>query len=27
VQSKHLEEGIGNFQNCVECHATGDEHE
>jgi hypothetical protein len=27
VQSKHLEEGIGNFQNCMECHANGDKHD
>jgi hypothetical protein len=27
VRSKHLEEGIGNFQNCMECHPNGEEHE
>ena len=27
VRAKHLEEGIGNFQNCMECHATGEKHE
>jgi hypothetical protein len=27
IRSKHLEEGIPNFQNCVECHPTGSEHE
>jgi hypothetical protein len=27
VRSKHLEEGIPNFQNCMECHPTGSEHE
>jgi hypothetical protein len=27
VREKHLEEGIGNFQNCMECHPTGKEHE
>lgn len=27
VRSKHREEGIQNFQNCVECHPTGSEHE
>jgi len=27
VHEKHLDEGIGNFQNCMECHPTGDEHE
>ena len=25
VRSKHLEEGIPNFQNCMECHPTGEE--
>jgi hypothetical protein len=23
VNSKHSEEGIGNFDNCMECHASG----
>lgn len=27
VRSEHLEEGISNFENCVECHPTGREHE
>jgi hypothetical protein len=27
IRSKHLEEGISNFENCVECHADGREHE
>jgi hypothetical protein len=27
VRSEHLEEGISNFQNCMECHPTGNEHE
>lgn len=27
VRSKHLEKGISNFQNCMECHPTGNEHE
>ncbi|MBI3161393.1 MAG: hypothetical protein HYZ23_02730 [Chloroflexi bacterium] len=27
IQGKHLEEGISNFQNCMECHPTGREHE
>ncbi|MEO8357946.1 MAG: hypothetical protein ABI621_18730 [Chloroflexota bacterium] len=27
VRSKHLEEGISNFQNCMECHPDGQEHE
>jgi hypothetical protein len=27
VRGKHLEEGISNFQNCMECHPTGEEHE
>jgi hypothetical protein len=27
IRSKHLEEGISNFQNCMECHADGREHE
>ncbi len=27
VRSEHLEEGIANFQNCMECHPTGREHE
>lgn len=27
VRSKHLKEGISNFQNCVACHPTGREHE
>jgi hypothetical protein len=27
VRSEHLEEGISDFQNCMECHPTGDEHE
>lgn len=27
IRGKHLEEGISNFQNCVECHADGREHE
>jgi hypothetical protein len=25
VAEEHLEEGIGNYQNCVECHPTGEE--
>jgi len=25
VREKHLDEGIGNFQNCMECHPTGHE--
>jgi hypothetical protein len=24
IREKHLDEGIGNFQNCVECHANGE---
>jgi len=27
IRSEHLEEGISDFQNCVECHADGREHE
>lgn len=27
VRSEHLEEGISNFQNCMECHPDGQEHE
>jgi len=27
IQSKHLEEGIRDFQNCMECHPTGREKE
>lgn len=27
IRSKHLKEGISNFQNCVQCHPTGREHE
>ena len=27
VRSEHMEEGIGNFENCMECHPTGEEHE
>lgn len=27
IREKHLEEGIGNFQNCMECHPTGHEHD
>jgi hypothetical protein len=27
IAAEHLEEGIGNFQNCVRCHRSGDEHE
>lgn len=27
VRSEHLEEGITNFQNCMECHPDGREHE
>lgn len=27
IRSKHLEEGIPNFQNCMECHADGREHD
>lgn len=27
VREKHLEEGIGNFQNCMECHPTGEKHD
>ena len=27
VRSEHLEEGISDFQNCMECHPTGQEHE
>lgn len=27
VRSEHLEEGISNFQNCMECHPDGREHE
>jgi hypothetical protein len=26
VREKHVDEGINNFQNCMECHPTGDEH-
>jgi hypothetical protein len=27
VRQEHLEEGIANFQNCMECHPNGEEHE
>jgi hypothetical protein len=27
ISAKHLEEGISNFQNCVECHADGSKHD
>lgn len=27
IRSKHLEEGISNFENCMECHADGREHD
>ncbi|MBV6399725.1 MAG: hypothetical protein CNIPEHKO_00002 [Anaerolineales bacterium] len=27
IRSKHIEEGISDFQNCMECHPTGQEHE
>lgn len=27
IRSKHLEEGISDFQNCMECHPDGREHE
>ena len=27
ISSKHREEGISNFENCMECHADGREHE
>lgn len=27
IRREHLEEGIRNFENCVECHPTGREHE
>ena len=27
VREKHLDEGIGNFQNCMECHPSGEEHQ
>jgi hypothetical protein len=27
VRSEHQEEGINNFENCIECHPTGQEHE
>jgi hypothetical protein len=27
VRSEHIEEGISNFENCMECHPTGEEHE
>jgi len=27
IRSKHLEEGINNFQNCIECHADGRKHD
>jgi hypothetical protein len=27
VRSEHMEEGISNFENCMECHPTGEEHE
>ncbi|MCC7117558.1 MAG: cytochrome c3 family protein [Anaerolineales bacterium] len=27
IRSKHIEEGISDFQNCMECHPTGREHE
>ena len=27
VREEHLDEGISNFQNCMECHPTGQEHE
>ena len=25
IRSKHLKEGIANFENCVECHRSADE--
>jgi hypothetical protein len=27
VRNEHVEEGISDFQNCMECHPTGEEHE
>jgi hypothetical protein len=27
VREEHLEEGITNFQNCMECHPAGEEHD
>jgi hypothetical protein len=27
IRSKHQEEGISNFENCMECHADGREHD
>jgi hypothetical protein len=27
IRSEHLEEGISNFENCMECHADGREHD
>ncbi|NWG35699.1 MAG: cytochrome c3 family protein [Chloroflexi bacterium] len=27
IRSEHLEEGISNFQDCMRCHPTGQEHE
>ncbi|MET0066694.1 MAG: cytochrome c3 family protein [Candidatus Thiodiazotropha sp.] len=27
IRAEHFEEGIRDFENCVECHRSGDEHE
>lgn len=27
IREKHVKEGIYNYENCVECHRSGDEHE
>ncbi|MCC6567913.1 MAG: cytochrome c3 family protein [Anaerolineales bacterium] len=27
IHSKHIEEGVSDFQNCAECHSTGQKHE
>jgi hypothetical protein len=27
IRRKHIEEGIGNFEKCVECHRSGDKHD
>lgn len=27
IRSKHIEEGVSDFQNCMECHPTGQKHE
>ena len=27
IRGKHIEEGISNFDNCVECHRSADEHD